>query len=786
MEPLRWRVTTLGLLDVFKEARRALFAKDTAAGTTPQTEASVWATSPLYKARDFPQYNPDQLIGRKGHGIYAKMMLDEQVKAAVNFKRGAITSRDYYFKMPEGHDLSNDEADKRIKVFEAIINNMDGSFTDALNGVMSAMFNGFSATEKVYRQFQFNGLTWWGIKQLLLKPYDTFVFRVDEYDQLIEIVQKIDGREQVVDRANIIHFVVNPDVDRYYGGSELRAAYRPWFNKDMAIKFHNIWLERHASGFRWAEIGMDSGITRNSLEYAQLQNVLQQTQVGGSMIVPKGVTLNYSFPNNNVAFKEAIISDNQAIAKALLVPNLLGISEQGDTGSYAQSENQLDAFLWTLDADGNRLADTLNEQLFRTLGDANFGDGVYPLFYFKPMHDRALTRIVSTWKDLVTAGAVKRSDSDEGHLRDLLEFPERDDESLDKSTQPPQQNGLPPPAANTEPNAGQDAPIQGDGTQAAGGGPDNSAARDETVSGRAWVDVVAFSKAAARVNFAVIERRSERVIDDGTARTAEVMGAITGEAVDRIRDQDVTMGEGAAEAVPKFKLDSRLVSKLRRVVRGVLSSAWAIGERHSVDELDKAVGKSFVRRKFDAERVKFISEDFFDLKSFSITGNITDSALATIKNVLLQGAKYGKTWEEMRREIYAAFASNGLLSKADIEQALGESLGVENPAARLNTIMRTNVFEAVNEARYSYFTDPGLNGFVEALEYSATLDRRTTQICQHLDGSTYPLDSEIWNGSPSYRPPNHYNCRSILVPVTRLDTWTKSSPPDIEPQQGFG
>jgi SPP1 gp7 family putative phage head morphogenesis protein len=110
-------------------------------------------------------------------------------------------------------------------------------------------------------------------------------------------------------------------------------------------------------------------------------------------------------------------------------------------------------------------------------------------------------------------------------------------------------------------------------------------------------------------------------------------------------------------------------------------------------------------------------------------------------------------------------------------------------AAYLNTLVRTNMFDAFNEGRYAEFTDPALGGFVEALEYSAVLDDRTTEICQALDGSVYNADNPIWD---EYRPPNHYNCRSILVAVTQLDVargeWDgqESEPPRVQPQDGFG
>lgn len=128
--------------------------------------------------------------------------------------------------------------------------------------------------------------------------------------------------------------------------------------------------------------------------------------------------------------------------------------------------------------------------------------------------------------------------------------------------------------------------------------------------------------------------------------------------------------------------------------------------------------------------------------------------------------------------------ANGYIAVDDYREALGAALDPElkNPQARIDTMLRTNGFEAVNEARYSYFTDPQLDGFVQALEYTAILDSRTTQICQHLDGQVHGTDKGTWE---SYRPPNHFNCRSLLIPVTEIDSWSESDEPTLDPQKGF-
>jgi len=60
--------------------------------------------------------------------------------------------------------------------------------------------------------------------------------------------------------------------------------------------------------------------------------------------IPENVDLNSINPLRTDAFEKAIQGYDKAIAKAILVPNLLGFSEQGQTGAYSQSQTQLTAF----------------------------------------------------------------------------------------------------------------------------------------------------------------------------------------------------------------------------------------------------------------------------------------------------------------------------------------------------------------------------------------------------------------------------------------------------------
>ena len=329
--------------------------------TGPPSGEIGWDDSFILSMRDFPKWNPDVLISKKGHDVYTKMMLDDQVKAVMRFKQHAVISRRWYFDVPTGEGGLPDPAQAVMAdFFNFATRAIRGSFSDHMLGILSALVQGFSITEKIYTPLIWQGKTYWGIRDLKLRPAESFNggFETDVHGNILKIQQNPAGNTIELPINKIIHFVYQPDIDRHYGESDLRACYRPWWSKDIAIKFQNIFLERLASGFIWAKV---TG-KLSAPQEAALKSLTNNISARMGAIVPGSVDLNSFAPHQSTAHDRAVAQHDKAIAKAVLVPNLMGLSEQGQTGSYSQSETQLKAFFWVLDALADRLGETLNEQ----------------------------------------------------------------------------------------------------------------------------------------------------------------------------------------------------------------------------------------------------------------------------------------------------------------------------------------------------------------------------------------------------------------------------------------
>ncbi len=785
-----------------------------------------------------PRYNEDDLVGRAGLKIYNKMRLDEQVKAVMNFKRDAITARGWTFKFEEHTGLSEKEQDKRKRVFVDILNGMRGSFIDAMNIVATGRDYGFSMSEKIYSDITIDKQTYVGLSELRGRDPGSFEFFTDDFGTLLNIYQTVPGKRIIVDLSRMIHYVHSPEFDRFFGRSDLREAYRAWFIKQRVGELWAHYLERMAGGAVLMKKTPDSNMLPGTPEQNSLEQVLINWHSSSGAIIPQGIDCEVVFPSSTDAFEKAMVFQDLAIAKALLVPNLLGISHTGQTGAYSQSQTQLEAFFWTLNADSERLEACINEQLIKDLGDQNFGDGEYPYFCFKPASREWVKQTIADWKVLVDAGAVITSEADEEHFRKLLDMPKRDE------TTPPlidpvveQQEGRADNAqgfeqkmrthenrradsadkraqaeadrAAKETAKAQYTAIQSDIThiksvlerlQPDGNGhikhtppgADSSSGSQAVPHGKLKLATRAqFDRATHRVAFTVIENRQDRLALELTSQVASFVAKAARRMVGADEDLKKLIDSDPTD-IADVEMSGNQKARLKDMYRRSLASAWTLGGSLARNEIERARGQRFVTMADLRDK----AADYFEANGFRMAGNVADGVRALIQQELQNSVKFGRSVKDTREAIWDRLVAKGFTSRESVLETEDDAevvrdlkqlwnIAEQQSAAYLDTLARTNLYEAMNEARFAEFTDPALGDFVVAMEYSAILDDRTTEICEALNGKVYAADSDEWD---NIRPPNHYNCRSVLIPITAIDGWDghESAPPSVQPQKGFG
>lgn len=151
--------------------------------------------------------------------------------------------------------------------------------------------------------------------------------------------------------------------------------------------------------------------------------------------------------------------------------------------------------------------------------------------------------------------------------------------------------------------------------------------------------------------------------------------------------------------------------------------------------------------------------------SFSVAGVMKAQVLDDIRGALQDAIDTGQTYADFKRGLVPKLQAAGWWGRWPADPETGEIVpGKGIKPRRLETIFRTNIQGAYMAGRYK--------GMVEASDshpfwmYSAVMDGRTRPAHQLLNGRVFRWDDQIWN---VIYPPNGYNCRCRVRPLTQAD-----------------
>lgn len=161
-----------------------------------------------------------------------------------------------------------------------------------------------------------------------------------------------------------------------------------------------------------------------------------------------------------------------------------------------------------------------------------------------------------------------------------------------------------------------------------------------------------------------------------------------------------------------------------------------------------------------------------------------------LSRVLIHGARSATWWARQAADMQLRFASEmraGLLRGETNQQLVNRIAGTASSPgvmkvskAQARTLIHASVQKVANEARLETFRN--MADVVTGVRQLSTLDSRTTPICLAYSGLEWDLQ-----GKPLGRtrlpfaggPPRHWNCRSVLVPITKSFRELGVSRPEI-------
>lgn len=674
-------------------------------------------------------FNPAEFMSRKGFKVIDKMIKDEHINGILELKKFFILSTGYHFILEDAENGSEE-------VLNFINNNFNskykGLLTRDLHQILTSFEYGFSISEKIYSKI--------GDKLFLTRiktvPPHSIDFKTDDNGELIEITQQQFKGQISLPLNKILLFSQNQYFDNPYGKSDLERCYRSWFAKDTIIKFWTIYLQRFASPFPVGKVPDTFGQEKVD----EMIDILDSIQQAVSLVIPEGasIELHKVGGNTNGEYDTAIERFNQMIARALLLPDLMGMGQSTTGGSYSLGQKQYEMFVATIEFIRKSLEELINEEVIKQLVDINFGvQDNYPVFRFKPFKDEALTDMIKLFLDAFQKG-MPTTTEDFDYFRKLINFPvlNTDIDQIQIKKETPQNND----------------PIRNY----------SFSKEDRFIPNRKP------SKYEARIDF-VKEAKDLDIIENNTINNlASLMKSSKDALKSTIIKKEIIKNADIAE-VNKLQLKNK--GEMKRVLQLGLNDIYSYavsGAKNEVKELTKR--QNFAKAKITDLQVtnkqaQKLAEELIDTQSFQSIGTISDELLNKTKQKVISGIQLGKNEREIMQDIDIIFN--------EVTQGSAKNNMAINPS-RLQVIVRTNATNINNLARKQVASDPDIKGFVWAMEYSAILDDRTTDICQSLDGKIIPIDSpEIDYVSP----PLHFNCRSQLRYVTQIDRQEDSLTP---------
>jgi len=783
--------------------------------------------SSIFSNITFYKYNPDTLVGKKGLEVYRKMKEDDQVKACLTIKKFARMSTTWDVKPGDENSPQSVEIADFVRY---CFRKLKGTFEKHLVEILSAFDYGFSITEKVfdiYRDGPFKGKV--GLVKLANREPFGYTFKTDDHNNIIGICfdqaglandsSELGSYTNPYPPDKFVIYSYNSEHGNPYGVSDLRAAYRGWWSKDLNIKWWNIFNERFGMPTAIAKYpAKGKGLSKAAID--EIDDVLKNLQAKSGVRIPDNITLELleAQRRGESTYGEAIDKYDLMIARSILVPSLLGFNAREATGSYALGKSHFDVFMFVLEMIGRDIEETIvSEQIIKPLIQLNYGDvpeEIEPNFEFESLIDEdteARSRVV---KMLADANLI---DKREDWVRDYLSLPERDlnkypyatpvGEVSSTPTSPPISAGGNFPTSPTPSNPPKETPGKGN-KEIPDKGIDKVNDKEEMQLNR---PITKFEK---KVDFKGMDAELNLLTDGLKIALTPILESWK---KDLLKKAEKLLYEKNLTDVNKLQI--RGVGEFKNTLRDYLIKTYLDSKLHALEEIQEVGFPVEVKRKFGLlsmsnfalepwdpippkEALDFYNRkviavikkegqpkklmaigkmqeiSYYDKRAFTITGIENEYILNQAKLAIEKGIRDGLLKDTMNslKDLFSKYLETGEIKDGKLVTP-----------SRLETIARTNITEALNEGRMTMYKDPDVDDFVPYLQWSSIMDTRTTEYCRSMDG-------KIFKKGEVLLPPAHFNCRSTVVPVTTIeveeaggvvvDNWQKENSKVGRPQ-GF-
>lgn len=320
---------------------------------------------------------------------------------------------------------------------------MDGSWTEAVAEILTAIPFGFSVTEQIWR-FDGSAVTLDHL-QTLHPGSITFDLATDgpRKNRLSRVWQWWRAHNEV--ELPIPKCIIYSHRKRFgnpYGKSRFRSCYKDWFLKDVMLKCWGITMERYGSPHAVAKTTNSGTIEFNGKTYQPLEYAMQALKAlaaNGSIAVDENTEVELFQAARSVGndFEGIVAYCNKMMYRALLLPSLIA-DHGGGTGSYSLGQKHFDLFVLMLEKLLDDLIEQLIEQLVRRLIEFNFGpQDDYGTFLVEEFQTDDLKLVSECFTNLVNAGIIRPElAADLNEMRERVGFPALEESDIEALTPP--------------------------------------------------------------------------------------------------------------------------------------------------------------------------------------------------------------------------------------------------------------------------------------------------------------------------------------------------------------
>lgn len=327
---------------------------------------------------------------------YDEMLKDPQIKSGYELIRMFLLSRNIHIT-----PASDDPSDIEIAdALESMLDNMAYPMRKIRNDLYSALVYGYSVSEIIWESDEAG--TQIDFKRIRPIPISTLedCFNYDEYGDLTEIIQTVDGEDPIqIEAEKCLVYTYDEKFGDRRGTSILDGVYENWFNKQKLINWWNVFLQKHEGPTMVAKL-------ENPMFKEEMLDQLDEVREGRTNMT---IGMNDSIEilessHRGEGFKDAINYHDIMIFRKMNIGTMI-LGQENGKGAFSQSKTQndmLDVFLDGIHAD---IAAELNT-IIRDVVDMNWTVEDYPILEFESFEQTDLLELMKTLEPYVRNMAI--------------------------------------------------------------------------------------------------------------------------------------------------------------------------------------------------------------------------------------------------------------------------------------------------------------------------------------------------------------------------------------------